>query len=113
MGLSANGVVILIAGSSFIAGFTLALRIGPPAPPTAEGSLIFFTSRLVAAAGVAAATLGIYSSVKTQSLSEELLGRPAVSRLAEQLAVALSDAGVLLGLACALALLGARLPGRA
>jgi hypothetical protein len=110
--ISATGVVILIAGSALVAGFTVALRVGPPAPPTAEGSLIFFTSRLVAAAGVAAGALDIYSSIKTQSLSEEILGHPVAVRLSEQLGGAMADSGVLLGLACALGLLGARLPDR-
>ncbi len=110
MGPSPTGTVILLGGFAFAAGFTVALRVGPAAPLTAEGSLIYFTSRLVAAAGIAAGTLGIYASVKTQSLTEDLFGHPMPFRLAEQLALALSDAGVLLALACALALLGSRLP---
>lgn len=112
MALSANGVVILIAGLAFAGGFTVALRVGPPAPPTAEGSLVFFTSRLVAAAGVAAGALQIYAGIKTQSLSEDILGHPVGYRLAEQLGAALADAGILLALACALGLLGLRLPDR-
>ena len=108
--MSGTGVVILVLGLGFLGGFTVALRAGPPAPGTRMGSLVFFAGRLIAAAGIAAGALNVYSAIKTQQLAKDLFGETVPFRLAEQLGTALFQPALLVFLACAITALGLRLP---
>ena len=110
--MSQIGVVILIAGGAFAAGFTLALWLAPAAPPTPAGTLAFFASRLLTAAATMLLALDIYAAIRRQTLADKLLGETFPADFSERLASALTGGGVLLLLAAVVAVLGARLPAK-
>ena len=107
--MSETGLVIVIAGLAFGAGLAAAIRTFPAVPPARAGELVFWVSRLTAAAAVAVLALDVYTVVKRQTSdsADALGGDLAALSLARDLAAALFDGGVLASLAAGVALIGA------
>lgn len=93
------------------AGLGAAIRTFPAAPSTPSGAVVFWISRLTAAAAAAVLALDIYAAVKHQTADEvdALGGDVAALTLARDLGAALFEALVLASLAAGVALMGARL----
>lgn len=96
-------VVLLIGGIAFAIGLLVALRFFPLPAPGATGDLVAWVARLVAGGAFGASALDIYSVAKRQS--EQNLATDPVE-LADGLAQAISDLGVLFALAVGLAVVG-------
>ena len=94
------------------AGLGAAIRTFPAAPSTPSGAVVFWVSRLTAAAAAAVLALDIYAAVKHQTADEAdaLGGDVAALTLARDLSAALFETVVLASLAAGVALMGARLP---
>ena len=92
------------------AGLGAALRTFPAAPSTTSGDVVFWISRLTAAAAAAVLALDLYAAVKHQTADEvdALGGDVAALTLARDLGAALFEAVVLASLAAGVAHIGAR-----
>jgi hypothetical protein len=101
--MSNNGLVVVIGLVSFAAGLVAAVRFGPPVPATSTGSVVFWCSRLLAAAALGSLALNAYSIIESQSGNNSTTDS---IELANGLILALYDTGVLAGLAAGLAVLG-------
>lgn len=107
--MSETGLVLVIAALALGAGLAGAIKIFPAVPTARAGDLVFWVSRLTAAAAVAIIALDVYTAVKhqTSDSADALGGEVAGLTLARDLAAALFDGGVLASLAAVLALMGA------
>jgi hypothetical protein len=101
--VSDNGLVVVIGLLSFAAGLAAAVRLGPPVRATRTGSVVFWCSRLLAAAALSSLALNAYSIIESQSGNNSTTDS---IELANGLILALYDTGVLAGLAAGLAVLG-------
>jgi hypothetical protein len=84
--------------------------LGPAVPATRTGSVVFWCSRLLAAAALGSLALNAYSIIESQSGNNSTTDS---IELANGLILALYDTGVLAGLAAGLAVLGPWLIARA
>ena len=109
--MSETGLVIVIAGLAFGAGLAAAIKTFPDVPKARAGDLVFWVSRLTAAAAVAIIALDVYIVIENQTseAADALGGDVTPLTLARDLAGALFDGGVLAALAARVALLGAAL----
>ena len=109
--MSETGLVIVIAALAFGAGLGAAIRSFPAVPSARGGDLVFWVSRLTAAAAVAVFAVDVYALVnrQTSDSADALGGDVTALTLAQDIAGALFDAGVLASLAAGVALIGARL----
>jgi hypothetical protein len=106
--MSETGLVIVIAVLAFAAGLAAAIRTFPPVPSTRSGGVVFWVSRLTAAAALATLAVDVYTMVKRQTseAADGLGGDVAAVSLAQDLAGALYDAGVLASFAAVVTLIG-------
>jgi hypothetical protein len=107
--MSDIGLVLVIAALALGAGLGAAIKTFPAVPEARAGDLVFWVSRLVAAAAVAIIALDLYTVVKhqTSDAADALGDEVAAQTLAQDLTATLFDGGVLAALAAGLALMGA------
>ncbi|MEX2195251.1 MAG: hypothetical protein WD844_08180 [Thermoleophilaceae bacterium] len=107
--MSETGLVVVIAVLALAAGLGAAIRVFPASPATSSGAVVFWVSRITAAAAAAVLALDLYTTIKHQTLDEAdtFGGDVAPLTLARDLSAAFFEAAVLASLAAGLALLGA------